>query len=113
MFIIWTFVKFCETADRTLIIIFIGHCSSQDLLLAELPKLQADVDFLKVNQISTADVMAEADALYKKWPSLPLDDRRKIAEAMCEKIVIGHGEIDITYSHLPSSEELCKNQTRL
>ena len=82
-------------------------------LLAELPKLQADVDFLKVNQISTADVMAEANALYSKWPSLPLDDRRKIAEAVCEKIVIGHGEIDITYSHLPSSEELCKYQTRL
>jgi site-specific DNA recombinase len=82
-------------------------------LLIELPKLQADVDFLKVNQISTADVMAEANALHKKWPSLPLDDRRKIAEAVCEKIVIGKGEIDITYSHLPSSEELCKNQTRL
>jgi len=29
-------------------------------LLAELPKLQADVDFLKVNQISTADVMVVA-----------------------------------------------------
>jgi len=77
-------------------------------LLAELPKLQADVDFLKVNQISTEDVMVEANALYAKWPSLPLDDRRKIAEAVCEKIVIGHGEIDITYSHLPSSKELCK-----
>ena len=82
-------------------------------LLVELPKLQADVDLLKVNQISAEDVMAEANSLYEKWPSLPLDDRRKIAEAVCEKIVIGHGEIDITYSHLPSSEELCKNQTRL
>jgi site-specific DNA recombinase len=82
-------------------------------LLVELPKLQADVDYLKVNQISTEDVMTEATALYAKWPSLPLDDRRKIAEAVCEKIVIGNGEIDITYSHLPSSEELCKYQTRL
>lgn len=82
-------------------------------LLTELPKLQADADYLRVNSISTADVMAEANALYDKWPSLPLDDRRKIAEAVCEKIVIGQGEINITYSHLPSSEELCKSQTRL
>ena len=36
-----------------------------------------------------------------------------LPEAVCEKIVIGDGEIDITLSYLPSSEELCKNQTRL
>ena len=30
-----------------------------------------------------------------------------------EKIVIGDGEIDITFSHLPTSEELCKNQQQL
>lgn len=82
-------------------------------LLTELPKLQAQVDLMKVSRISAEDVMAEANSLYAKWPSLPLDDRRKIAEAVCEKIVIGNGEIDITLSHLPTSEELCKNQTRL
>jgi site-specific DNA recombinase len=82
-------------------------------LLTELPKLQADVDLMQVNRISTEDIAAEANSLYMKWPSLPLDDRRKIAEAVCEKIVIGNGEIDITLSHLPTSEELCKNQTRL
>ncbi len=82
-------------------------------LLAELPKLQAEIDLIKVNRISTEDVMAEANTLYDKWPSLPVDDRRKIAETVCEKIVIGDGEIDITLSHLPSSEELCKNQTSL
>jgi len=27
-----------------------------------------------------------------------------------EKIVIGDGEIDITLSHRPPSEEVCKNQ---
>ncbi|HVU09423.1 MAG TPA: hypothetical protein VHG89_12850 [Verrucomicrobiae bacterium] len=82
-------------------------------LIAELPKLQAEVDWMKVNRISTGDVVAEANSLYAKWPSLPLDDRRKIAEAVCEKIVIGNGEIDITLSYLPASEELCKYQTRL
>jgi len=82
-------------------------------LVAELPKLQADVDLLRVNQISTEDVVKEANSLYDRWPSLPLDDRRKIAEAVCEKIVIGQDDIDITLSCIPSSEELCKNQTSL
>jgi hypothetical protein len=44
---------------------------------------------------------------------LPPEDKRKIVEAIIEKIVIGNGEIDITFSHLPSSEELCKSQQRL
>ena len=41
------------------------------------------------------------------------DDKRKVAEALIEKLVIGDGEIDITYSCLPTSEELCKSQQGL
>lgn len=48
---------------------------------------------------------------------MPLDERRKVAEAICEKIVIGQEgkdrKISITYSGRPSSEELCKNLTSL
>jgi site-specific DNA recombinase len=82
-------------------------------MLAELPKLQAEIDLLKVNRLSAEEIMAEATTLYERWPKLPADGRRKIAEAVCEKIVIGKGEIDITLSYLPSSEELCKSQTQL
>ena len=82
-------------------------------LQAELPKLEAEVDFLKVNKLSADDVLHEANTLHDRWPRLPFEDKRKIVEALIEKIVIGNGEIDITFSHLPSSEELCKNQQRL
>jgi site-specific DNA recombinase len=78
-------------------------------LNAELPKLEAEVDLLKVNKLSADDVLHEASTLHDRWPKLPFEDKRKIVE----KIVIGNGEIDITFSHLPSSEELCKNQQRL
>jgi site-specific DNA recombinase len=79
----------------------------------ELPKLEAEVDFLKVNKLSADDVLHEANTLYDQWPKLPIEDKRKIAESLVEKIVIGEGEIDITFSYLPSSEELCKNQQGL
>ena len=82
-------------------------------LQTELPKLEAEVDLLKVNKLSADDVLHEANTLYHRWPKLPSDDKRKILEALIEKIVIGNGEIDITFSHLPSSEELCKSQQRL
>ena len=82
-------------------------------LNAELPKLEAEVDFLKVNKLSADDVLREAGSQYERWPSMLPADKRKIVEALIEKIVIGDGEIDITFSHLPSSEEQCKNQQGL
>ena len=82
-------------------------------LSAGLPKLQAEVDFLKVNQLSADNVLHEATTLYDRWPKLPLDDKRKIAESLVEKITIGDKEIDITFSYLPSSEDVCKCQQRL
>lgn len=47
------------------------------------------------------------------WPKLPTEDKRKIAESIIEKIVIGDREIDLNFSCLPSSEELTKSQQRL
>jgi site-specific DNA recombinase len=82
-------------------------------LQVELPKLEAEVDFLKVNKLSADDVLHESNSLHERWPSLPPEDKRKIVEAIIEKVVIGNGEIDITFSHLPSSEEQCKNHQRL
>jgi site-specific DNA recombinase len=82
-------------------------------LVAELPRLEADVDFLKVNKLSAADVVHEAETLHERWPKLPSPEKRKIIEALIEKIVIGDGEIDIMFSHLPSSKELCKTQQQL
>ena len=82
-------------------------------LLTELPKLEAEVDFLRVNKLSADDILNEANTLYDRWPKMPVADKRKIAESLVEKIVIGEGEIDITFSYLPSSEELCKSQQGL
>lgn len=82
-------------------------------LLNVLPTLEAEVDFLKVNKLSADDVLRESSSLHEQWPKMPLPDKRKILEALIEKIVIGDGEIDITFSHMPTSIEHCKNQQEL
>jgi site-specific DNA recombinase len=82
-------------------------------LVAELPKLQAEVDLLKVSTLSADEVLSEAQTLYARWPDMPTENKRQIAESIIEKIVIGDGEIDITLSYLPSSEELTKTQQQL
>jgi site-specific DNA recombinase len=82
-------------------------------LQAGLPKLEAEVAFLKTNHVSAEDVLHEARTLYDQWPKLTTDEKRKIAESVIERIVIGKGEIDITLSYLPSSEEPCKSQQQM
>ena len=82
-------------------------------LLAELPKLQSEVDCIKLDHINTEDVVHEATILQDRWPKLSNDDKRRIAESLVEKLVIGENEIDITFSCLPSSEEMTKSQQQL
>jgi len=82
-------------------------------LLAELPKLEAEVALLKVNDVSGEEVLSEAWTLYERWPKLAREQKQKLAEAIVEKIVIGEGEIDLTLSYLPTSEELCKSQQQM
>lgn len=73
----------------------------------------AEVDFLNVNKLSADDMLHTANPLCDRWPKLPFQDKRKIVEALIEKIPIGDGEIDMMFSHLPACEELCNNQQKL
>jgi hypothetical protein len=82
-------------------------------LLGEQPKLEAEVAYLKINDMSGEEVLAEAKTLYERWPKLAPDEKRKIAQAIMEKIVVGDGEINLTLSYMPTSEELCKSQQQM
>jgi len=82
-------------------------------LLTELPKLEADLARMKIDQVSVEEVVHEARNLYEQWPKMDVERKRTIVEAIFEKVEIGEGKINITYSGLPSSEELCINQQRM
>ena len=45
-------------------------------LEAELPRLEAEADFLKINNPSTKDVVGESLTLYERWPHLPQEEKR-------------------------------------
>ena len=82
-------------------------------LTAELPKLQAEVDAIEMRQISAEEVFAEATGLHRKWPQFGQEEKRRIIESIVEKITLSGDTIDITWSYLPSSEELTKRQRNL
>lgn len=82
-------------------------------LSLELAKLEGEYDAMKIHQISAEEVTKEATHLQEIWPRLDQSEKRRIVESITEKIVITVDEINITFSYLPSSEELIKEQRNL
>jgi len=123
--------KLRDEMNRMMRLFLDGHISEQGIgefykpaeeqlnqLLAGLPRLEAEAARLRVQQVSNEEVVQEARTLYEQWPKLDLDRKRTIVEMVFERIEVKDGEagrtkIAITFSGLPSSEELCTNQQRL
>jgi len=79
----------------------------------EIPRLQAEVDLLKISYHSKDQVVTNARDLYSRWPTLEYQEKRKVTESLTERITIGHGEISIDLCYLPSSpspEMMAKGQ---
>jgi site-specific DNA recombinase len=118
--------KVREEMRQTHQLLLDGHITSQGFgefykpaeerlnqLLKELPRLEAEVSRLKVEHISAEEVIHEAKTLYTQWPKLDSDRKRTIIESVFERIEACDGKIKITYSGIPTSEELCKNQQQM
>lgn len=71
-------------------------------IMEGLPELEAEVDFLKIQHLSSETVLDEAKNLYNSWPTLPLEEKRTIVEIITEKIIIGKEDISFSLSYLPT-----------
>jgi site-specific DNA recombinase len=65
------------------------------------PKLQGEIDFLKIQHLSADTVLREAKNLYDRWPTLPFDEKRSVIEVITNEIVIGKEEISLKLSYIP------------
>ncbi|MDE2166080.1 MAG: recombinase family protein [Alphaproteobacteria bacterium] len=61
----------------------------------EQPKVQAEIDVLKIQYLSSDQVLSDARDLYTRWPTLAHEDRRHIVEAITEQIVVSKGDVEI------------------
>jgi site-specific DNA recombinase len=68
----------------------------------QLPKLEADIDILKMHHHSADTVQQEAQELYEKWHTMPFEERRNIVEHLTEKVIIEQDAITISLSYDPS-----------
>lgn len=73
---------------------------------ATLPELEAEIDFLKIQYLSSETVLQGAKDLYHNWPGLPFEEKRSIVEMITNKITVGKSDIHIDLSYLPSPHTL-------
>ncbi len=83
-----------------------------DQIQEEVPRLEADIDFLKVNLLSSDQVLYEARTLADRWVKLNGLERRQIVENITDQIVIGKDDITINLHYLPVSPELMATSQR-
>jgi hypothetical protein len=77
-------------------------------LEAELPRLEAEVDILKVNALSAEEIASQASNLYDNWQTMKPEEKREIIEVITDKIIIGKDEITIRLYHSPSCKDMAK-----
>lgn len=67
----------------------------------ELPRLQAELDVLRISSASREEALGEARDLTDRWDELPHDEKRQIIEAITESIVVGTDDVEINLLYLP------------
>lgn len=72
-------------------------------LTQQIPKLQAEIDVLKVHSLSSDQIVEGAKDLYNRWPLLDYDQKRTVIEVITESITVGKEDIRIKLSYLPST----------
>ncbi|MDO1560136.1 recombinase family protein [Brevundimonas sp. 2R-24] len=81
-------------------------------LEAELPRLQAELDVLRITAASREEVLGEARDLMDRWDGLAAVEKRQVIEAITERIVVGREDVEIALLHLPNGEIPDQRATR-
>ncbi|MCI0706101.1 MAG: recombinase family protein [Ignavibacteriae bacterium] len=76
----------------------------------QIPELQGEVDFLKIQYLSSDQIVADAKDLYSRWSNLSFDEKRYIVETITESITIDQDEVTIHLAYLPSTLEMTANR---
>jgi site-specific DNA recombinase len=61
----------------------------------ELPALQADLDAIRITELSREEILASAQSVHTVWPTYSLDEKRRIVEAITERITVSKDEVAI------------------
>jgi site-specific DNA recombinase len=69
----------------------------------EIPRMQGELDALKISYLSSDLIITEAKDLYSRWPKLDFEEKRNIVENITDNIIVGKEDITINLFYLPST----------
>lgn len=72
----------------------------------ELPRLQAELDVMRISSASQDEAVMSARTLTEGWSSLTEPQKRQLIEATTNRIVVGQNEIEIDLISLPTTHPL-------
>jgi site-specific DNA recombinase len=81
-------------------------------ILDEIPRLQGEVDFLKIQHLAKDELQAQGQGLQERWPQLDFDEKRRIVEAVVQRMCLGEEEIELTLGYFPSASEIAATSQR-
>jgi len=67
----------------------------------DIPVLQAEIDFMKIQSISSDQIISEAQDLYASWQNLPFEEKRAIVEAIVDRIDVAKTKVSISLYYQP------------
>ena len=71
----------------------------------QLPEIEAEIDFLKMQHYSSDTVLSDAKDLYSRWNDLAFEDKRTIVEVITDVITVGKEDIHIKLSYIPTKAQ--------
>lgn len=72
-----------------------------------IPEAQAEVDVMKIVELSREDLLTETRDLYESWQTFDHDQKRHIIETITDRIMVGKDEVTISLIGLstPGSDD--------
>jgi hypothetical protein len=65
-----------------------------------IPELQAELDFLKIQMLSSAEIISETRELFSRWEGMGLEAKRTIVEAITDRIALNGDEIELELQYV-------------
>ncbi|MDR5728911.1 MAG: recombinase family protein [Terriglobia bacterium] len=75
----------------------------RDQLEAELPRLQAELDVMRISGMAETVALADASDLAQRWDQFSQPEKRQLVETITDAITIAKEEVTIDLLYLPGS----------
>jgi site-specific DNA recombinase len=75
----------------------------------EIPRLQGEIDFLKVKTVMQDDIVSRTRDLAQNWLTMDLPQKRTVVESLLKRIAIHPDTVEIVFANLPPLSEIMAN----